>query len=191
MTAAVGDKTKITEEDRDVLLAIHTRKLRADRDAKKAAANLEKKHLADAKNDGFNVKEINDYLDVMLSENQQMHVDKFNMMRRNREKLGVIPPQAKDLFSDRVTREQQIDRDGYEAGLNGLERNPRHTRGGSEDTVWYGAYDRGRAKYDERWEVVLAAMEAAREAEKAAATHEEPPASFGSDPFAMAPTTIN
>lgn len=159
----------------DVLLAIHTRKLRADREAKKAAAETEKKHLADAKNDGFNVKEIQDYLDVMLSDDQQKHLDKFNMMRRNREKLGVIPQQAKDLFSDRVTREQQIDRDGYEAGLNGLERNPRHTRGGSEDEVWYAGYDRGRSKYEGRWEIVLAAIEASRVAEDVSKTGSEPP----------------
>lgn len=176
MAAATGHSVgKISEEDMDVLLAIHTRKLRADIEAKKAAVDLEKKHLADAKNDGFDVKEIKDYLDVMLSDDQKKIVDKFGMMRRNREKLGVIPPQAKDLFSDRVTREQQIDRDGYESGLNGLERNPRHTRGGSEDDVWYAGYDRGRSKYEGRWEIVLAAMEAARVAEEAAKTGIEPP----------------
>lgn len=176
MATTAGHKVgSISDEDMDVLLAIHTRKLRADREAKKAAADTEKKHLADAKNDGFDVKEINDYLDVMLSDDQQKIVKKFDMMRRNREKLGAIPPQPKDLFSDRVTREQQIDRDGYEAGMNGLERNPRHTRGGSEDEVWYAGYDRGRSKYSDRWEIVLAAMEAARVAEEAAKTGIEPP----------------
>ncbi|RWX78289.1 hypothetical protein EPK99_06570 [Neorhizobium lilium] len=184
MAATAGHNLKISDEDMDVLLAIHTRKLITDRAAKKAAADLEKAHEKDAKNDGFNVTEIKDYLDVMLSDNQQKHVDKFNMMRRNREKLGVIPQQGKDLFSDRVTREQQIDRDGYETGLNGLERNPRHTRGGTEDDLWYAGYDRGRAKYDERWEIILAAMEQAREAEKAATSKEEPPAD--GDPFAEA-----
>ncbi|OWV62557.1 hypothetical protein ATY75_12090 [Rhizobium sp. N122] len=185
MATAAGHKAgKISEEDMDVLLAIHTRKLCADREAKKAAAALETKHLADAKNDGFDVKEIKDYLDVMLSDDPKKIVDKFGMMRRNREKLGVIPPQAKDLFSDRVTREQQIDRDGYEAGLNGLERNPRHTRGGTEDDVWYAGYDRGRSKYEGRWEIVLAAMEAARVAEETAKTGVEPPTK-SENPFAF------
>lgn len=175
MTAVGGHNSKgVSEEDMDVLLAIHTRKLRAAREAKKAAAALEKQHLADAKNDGFSTKEITDYLDVMLSDDQKKIVDKFNMMRRNREKLGVIPPQAKDLFSDRVTREQQIDRDGFETGLNGMDRNPRHTSGADEESVWYAAYDRGRAKYDERWEIVLEAM-------KTANSKEEPPSD--ADPF--------
>lgn len=174
MTTAGHNSRGVSEEDLDVLLAIHTRKIRAAREAKKAAAALEKAHEKDAKTDGFVVSEIRDYLDVMLSDDQKKHVDKFNMMRRNREKLGAIPRQGKDLFDDRVTREDQIDRDGYEAGLNELERKPRHTRGGSEDTVWLGAYDRGRAKYNERWEVVLKAIQATRSNEE--------PASDG-DPF--------
>jgi hypothetical protein len=179
MTATAGHNSKgISQEDMDVLLAIHTRKIIADRRAKQAAAALEKAHEKDAKADGFDVKEIRDYLDVMLSEDQQKHVKKFEMMRKNREKLGVIPPRAKDLFDDRVTREQQIDRDGYEAGLHGLDKTPRHTRGGSEDTVWYDAYDRGRAKYDERWEIILAAMEAAKSGKV--------PPDESEDPFAFA-----
>ncbi|MBZ5761555.1 hypothetical protein LAV84_18435 [Rhizobium sp. VS19-DR104.2] len=156
----------------------------SDRLAKKEVAALENKHLADAKTDGFDVKEIKDYIDVMLSDDQKKHVDKFNMMRRNREKLGVIPRQAKDLFSDRVTREQQIDRDGFETGMNGLERYPRHVSGADEERVWLTAYDRGRAKYDDRWEVVLAAMEAARVAEQAAKTGHEPPTK-SENPFAF------
>lgn len=185
MAAAAAFKVNgVSEEDMDVLLAIHTRKLITDRVAKKAASDLEKKHEADAKNDGFDIKEIKDYLDVMLSDDQQKIVKQFNMMRRNREKLGAIPPQGKDLFSDRVTREQQIDRDGYEAGLNGLERNPRHTRGGTEDDVWYAGYDRGRAKYGDRYEIILAAMEAAKAAEEAAKTGHEPPTK-SADPFSF------
>ena len=179
MTTAGHNSRGVSDEDLDVLLAIHTRKIRAAREAEKAAADLRKAHEKDAKTDGFDVKEIKDYLDVMLSEDQQKHIKQFEMMERNRVKLGAIPPRAKDLFGDRVTREQQIDRDGYEAGLNELERKPRHTRGGSEDDVWYAGYDRGRAKYKDRWEVVLAAMQAAR-------SKEEPPASPDSDPFAEA-----
>jgi uncharacterized protein (UPF0335 family) len=183
MTATAGHNSKgISEEDKDVLLAIHTRKIMAAREAAKKASDLVKTLEKDVKNDGFDAKEIRDYLDVMLSDDQQKHVKKFNMMERNRVKLGVIPPRGKDLFDDRATREQQIDADGYETGINGLERKPRHTRGGSEDTVWYGGYDRGRKKYDQRYEVVLAAMEAARAAEAAAKSNEEPPAT-GDDPF--------
>lgn len=165
---AAGHNRRISEQDMDVLLAIHTRKLVKARDAKKAAADLEKSIEKDLKNDGFDAKEVRDYLDVMLSDDQQKHVKKFNMMERNRVKLGVIPPRGKDLFDDRATREQQIDADGYETGLNGLDRKPRHTRGGSEDTVWYAAYDRGRAKYNDRYEIILAAMEADRKDEQAA-----------------------
>lgn len=177
MTAAAGHNS-ISAEDKEVLLAIHVRKIIADRRAKKEAADLEKAHEKDAKADGFDVKEIRDYLDVMLSNDQQKHVKKFEMMRKNREKLGVIPPRAKDLFDDRVTREQQIDRDGYEAGMHELERKPRHTRGGSEDDVWYAGYDRGRARYKDRWEIVLAAMEAAKSGKV--------PADQSEDPFAFA-----
>lgn len=183
MTATAGHNSRgISEEDMEVLLSIHTRKLISARQAKKAAVDLEKAIEKDVKNDGFDAKEVRDYLDVMLSDDQQKHVKKFNMMERNRVKLGVIPPRGKDLFDDRVTREQQIERDGYETGMNGLERKPRHTRGGSEDTVWYGGYDRGRKKYDDRYKPVLAAMEAARAAEAAAKSNEEPPAT-GDDPF--------
>jgi hypothetical protein len=180
MAATAGHNSRgVSDEDMDVLLAIHTRKIRAAREAKAEAAELEKALERDAKTDGFVVKEIRDYLDVMLSDDQQKHIDKFNMMRRNREKLGVIPVQGKDLFDDRVTREQQIERDAFEAGLNGLERKPRHTRGGSEDTLWYAAFDRGRDKYVNRWEIVLAAIQASRANEK----NEEPPADGDGDPF--------
>lgn len=179
MTAAAGHNSKgVSEEDKDVLLAIHTRKIKAAREAKQAASALEKSIEKDIKNDGFVVKEVRDYVDVLLSEDQKKHVDKFNMMRRNREKLGLIPKQGKDLFDDRVTREQQIDADGYEAGLNGLEKNPRHAAPGSEEKVWMAAYDRGRTKYEERWPIVLAAMEAARDGKV--------PPDKSEDPFAFA-----
>lgn len=173
---AIGDNSRgVSEEDKDVLLAIHTRKIITARRQKKAAEAAEKAVLADAKNDGFVVKEIKDYVDVITSDDQKKRVDNFNMMRRNLEKVGAIPPQSKDLFADRVTREQQIESDGFQCGLNALEKVSRHTAGTDEDRLWLDAYERGKAKYDDRWEIVLAAMEAAK-------SKEEPPAD-GDDPF--------
>lgn len=183
MTAAGHNAGTVSPEDMDVLWAIHTRKVREAKDAIKRAQDNLKDVLADVKNDKFDKKEIVDYVDLITSDDQKKHVDKFNMLRRNREKLGLIPPQSKDLFGDRATREQQIDTDGYECGLNGLDRVSRHTAGGTEDRIWLDAYDRGVAKYSERWEIVAAAMEAARQKEEAASSKEEPPVTSGDDPF--------
>lgn len=184
MTASAGHNVgAVSPEDMDVLWAIHTRNVRKAKEKIKAAQADLKKSLDDAKNDKFDKKEITDYVDVMTSDDQKKHVDKFNMMKRNRVKLGLIPDdRGGDLLTDRASREQLIDADGYECGLNGLDRVSRHTAGSTEDKVWLAAYDRGAAKYKDRWEVVAAAMEAARAAEEAASSREEPPAT-GDDPF--------
>lgn len=186
--SAIGDNSgPVAKEDMDVLWAIHTRKVRKAKEAIQAAQADLKKCLDDVKNDKFDKKEIADYVDIITSGDQKKHVDKFNMMKRNREKLGLIPKPGKDLFADRVTREQQIDTDGYECGLNDLDRVSRHTGGSSEDKIWLAAYDRGHAKYSERWEVVLAAIEAARAAQQAASTKVAPPFRGDGDPFSITP----
>lgn len=183
MTAAGHNAGTVSPEDMDVLWAIHTRKVREAKDAiKRAQAHL-KVCLDDVKNDKLDKKEVLDFVEIITSDDQKKHVTKFEMMRRNREKCGMIPPRGKDLFDDRATREMQIEADGYEAGLIGLDRVSRHTGGSTEDKIWLAAYDRGAAKYSERWEIIAAAMEAARQTEQAASSKEEPPVADGSDPF--------
>lgn len=57
------------------------------------------------------------------------------MMKRNRIRLGLVSDHGGDLLSrdDRAARLQLIDADGYEAGLNGLDRVSRQTAGSDEE----------------------------------------------------------
>lgn len=130
-----------------------------------------------------------DFIDCMTTDDPQKKVDNFNMLKRNRIRLGLITDDRKgDLLADRVTNEQMIYAAGVEAGLAGLDRvSKKYGAGSTEDKTWLSGWDEGQRIAREN---LQSAMEK-RNAAKQKATHEEPPASFGSDPFAMAPTTIN
>ncbi|MQB09551.1 hypothetical protein DXT96_06740 [Agrobacterium sp. ICMP 6402] len=176
----IGD---LSEKDAGILWAIHTRKVRSIKDQIKALNADLKDQMADAKSDGFDKKEIADYVDVMTSDDQKKHVDKFNMMKRNRIRLGLIPDNnGKDLFQDRASREQMIDADGYECGLNGFERVSRHTAGSDEDKLWLAAYQRGQSAYAADWQRVMEEKQARRAAADQAAS-KETPAPPGGNPF--------
>jgi len=186
MTTAGHNSGTVSQEDLDVLWAIHTRNVRMEKEAAKAANDRMKAHLADAKNDGFDRKEVLDYVDVMTSDDQKKHLDKFNMMKRNRIRLGLIHDHGGDLLArdDRAARLQLIDADGYEAGLNGLDRVSRQAAGSDEDRVWLDAYQRGQNKYGENWQRVMEEKIARQKAADQANSKEEPPSD--GDPFAEA-----
>jgi uncharacterized protein (UPF0335 family) len=182
---------KISDADKAVLWSIHTRKIREMKAKVKDLNNQIKDQTADAKNDGFDKKEILDYVEVMTSDDQKKHVDKFNMMKRNRIRLGLIPDdRGGDLLTDRASREQLIDADGYECGLNGFERVSKMSAGSPEDKLWLSAYQRGQNDYGANWQRVMEEKQARRAAEDAAKSNEEPPAKPGSDPFASASPTV-
>jgi hypothetical protein len=178
MSVGTGHNSgEVKKEDLDVLWAIHTRDIVAEKAKIKAANQRIKEILSDAKNDKFERKEILDYVEVMTSDDQKKHVDKFNMMKRNRVRLGLITDHGNDLLSrdDRAARLQLIDADGYEAGLNGLDRVSRQTGGSDEDRAWLDAYQRGQNRYGQNWQRVMEEKQARRAAASAAADKESPP----------------
>jgi uncharacterized protein (UPF0335 family) len=180
-----ADPTKetISEADKAILWSIHTRKVRELKAKAKEIKKLIDDQTADAKNDGFDKKEVLDYVDVMTSDDQKKHITKFNMMKRNRIRLGLIPDdRGGDLLADRATREQLIEADGYECGLNGFERVSKQSAGSADDKLWLKAYQRGQDDYGQNWQRVMEEKKARREAEEAASSKESPPAT-GEDPF--------
>lgn len=184
MTAATI--SEVSKEDLDVLWAIHTRNVRKAKEAVKAGNDALKVALADAKNDKFDRAEVLDYVEVMTSDDQKKHVDKFKMMKRNRVRLGLINDHGGDLLArdDRAARLQLIEADGHEAGLNGLDRVSRQTAGSDEDRIWLDAYQRGQKKYAENWQRVMEAKQARRAAAEVAKTGVVPPTK-SADPFAF------
>lgn len=182
----------ISEADKAILWSIHTRKVRELKAQAKEITKQIADQTADAKNDGFDKKEILDYVDVMTSDDQKKHITKFNMMKRNRIRLGLIPDdRGGDLLADRATREQLIEADGYECGLNGFERVSKQSAGSPDDKLWLLAYHRGQDDYGLNWQRVMEEKKARREAQDAANSKESPPASPTDDPFAMSGASIN
>ncbi|ULJ73624.1 hypothetical protein [Rhizobium gallicum] len=181
--------TKLTDQERQALWAHHVRKRLSVKTRRDELASEEKELKADAKNDGISEQEMKDFIDCMTTDDPQKKVDNFNMLKRNRIRLGLITDDRKgDLLADRVTNEQMIYAAGVEAGLAGLDRvSKKYSAGSTEDKTWLSGWDEGQRIAREN---LQSAMEK-RNAAKQKAAHEEPPASFGSDPFAMAPTTIN
>ncbi len=186
MAKAGHNIATISEADKAVLWSIHTRKIREMKAKIKELNKQISDQTADAKNDGFDKKEILDYVEVMTSEDQKKHIDKYNMMKRNRIRLGLIPDdRGGDLLTDRASREQLIDADGYECGLNGFERVSKMAAGSSDDKLWLAAYQRGQNDYGANWQRVMEEKQARRAAAEAVNSREEPPAS-GDDPFSDA-----
>jgi uncharacterized protein (UPF0335 family) len=173
---------EISDADKAILWSIHTRKVRdIQAKVKLLGADL-KDEMVDAKNDGFDKKEILDYVEVMTSDDQKKHVDKFNMMKRNRIRLGLIPDDTGgDLLTDRASREQLVEADGYECGLNGFERVSKQAAGSAEDRLWLAAYQRGQNDYGANWQRVMEEKQARKAATEAASSKEEPPST--GDPF--------
>lgn len=180
MAATIGDNSKLTEHEHQALWGHHVSKKLAHRrrgDDWKADG---KKLDADAKNDGFSKAELDDFLDLMTTDDPQKKVDKFNMMKRNRIRLGLICDDRNgDLLADRVTTEQMIFAAGVEAGLAALDRVSKKQAGSVEDKTWLAGYDEGQRIAREN-------LQSAMEKKLRQKTNEEPAPSPGTDPFADA-----
>ncbi|TLX12116.1 hypothetical protein [Rhizobium sp. MHM7A] len=183
MAAQIGDNSKeLTELEKQALWAHHVRRriaIHHEREELKASETAAKK---DAKNDGISEQEMKDFIDCMLTDDPQKKVDNFNMLKRNRIRLGLIQDDRKgDLLADRVTNEQMIFAAGVEAGLAGLDRvSKKYSAGSSEDKTWLSGWDDGQRIAREN---LQSAMEK-RNAAKASKTNEEPRAT-GDDPFSQ------
>jgi hypothetical protein len=188
MTAAAGHNTTLNDEERQALWSHHVRKKLSVHSRRKELAEEEKKLDADAKNDGISKAELKDFVEVMTSDNPQKKVDDFNMLKRNRIRLGLITDDRNgDLLSDRVSTEQMIYAAGVEAGLAGLDRvSKKYGAGSSEDKTWLSGWDDGQRIAREN---LQSAMEKRNAARKKSETKEEPPVTPGTDPFAGASTT--
>lgn len=144
MTTA-GHNSQLTEEERQALWGHHIRRRIELHNERMALKEREAKLKADSKNDGLSEKELKDYLDCMLSDDQQKKVDHFNMLKRNRIRLGLIIDDRKaDLLADRVTTEQMIYAAGVEAGLAALDRVSKYGPGSAESEAWLSGYDGGQ-----------------------------------------------
>lgn len=175
----IGHNSTLTDEERQALWGHHIRRQLATRrklDEIKAEA---KKNSADAKNDGFSKAELDDFLDLMTTDDPQKKVEKFNMMKRNRIRLGLIQDDRKgDLLADRVTNQQMIYAAGVEAGLAALDRVSKYAGGSDEDRAFLDGYDEGQR-------IARDNLQAAMEKKNRERTKEEPAADPETgDPFA-------
>lgn len=173
----VGHNSKeLTAQEKMALWGHHVSKrveLKRRQDALKAE---ESKLKADTKNDGLPEKEIKDYLDCMFSTDKQKKVEQFNMMKRNRIRLGLIhDDRNEDLLADRVTNEQMIFAAGTEAGLAAVDRASPYAPASTEDKTWLSGYDDGQR-------IMRDNLQAAMEKKLAQRTKEEV-APTGDDPF--------
>lgn len=179
MTAAIGDNSKLTEEERQALWSHHIRRKLAHRRKTEEHKADGKKLDADAKNDGFSKAELDDFLDLMTTDDPQKKVDKFNMLKRNRIRLGLIADDRNaDLLADRVTNEQMIFAAGVEAGLAALDRVSKYGAASPEDKAWLSGWDEGQRIARDN---LQSAME-----KKLRERSKEEPASQSDDPFADA-----
>ncbi len=173
----VGHNSKeLTPAEHQALWGHHVSKrveLKRRQDALKAE---EAKLKADTKNDGLPEKEIKDYLDCMFSTDKQKKVEQFNMMKRNRIRLGLIHDDRQaDLLADRVTNEQMIFAAGTEAGLAAVDRVSPYAPASTEDRAWLDGYSEGQR-------IMRDNLQAAMEKKLAQRTKEEV-APTGDDPF--------
>lgn len=176
---SIPNTTELTEQERQALWGHHIRRQLATRrklDEIKAEA---KKNTADAKNDGFSKAELDDFLDLMTTDDPQKKVEKFNMMKRNRIRLGLIQDDRKgDLLADRVTNQEMIYAAGVEAGLAALDRVSKYSGGSDEDRAFLDGYDEGQR-------IARDNLQAAMEKKNRERTKEEPAADPETgDPFA-------
>lgn len=178
MTATTGHNSKLTEEEHQALWGHHVSKKLALRRRQEELKAEGKKLDADAKNDGFSKAELDDFLDLMTTTDPQKKVDKFNMLKRNRIRLGLIQDDRKgDLLADRVTNQQMIFAAGVEAGLAALDRVSKHAAGSDEDRAFLDGYDDGQRIAREN-------LQSAMEKRNRERSKEEPPAT--EDPFPAA-----
>ena len=189
MTAADGHNS-LTEQERQALWGHHVQKrVKIIRRLEEIKAE-EKKLKADAKNDGISEKELKDFLDCMLTDDPQKKVDQFNMLKRNRIRLGLIIDDRKaDLLADRVTNEQMIFAAGVEAGLAALDRVSRYSGGSSEDKTWLAGWDDGQRIARENLQRAMEKKLRERSKEEPPATEDPFEASGEFDPFAVAPSS--
>lgn len=180
MTAATGHNSKLSDAERQALWGHHVQKRVAIHREREALKAREAKHKADAKNDGISEKEMKDFLDCMLTDDPQKKVDQFNMLKRNRIRLGlIIDDRAGDLLTDRVSNEQMIFAAGVEAGLAALDRVSKYAAASPEDRAFLDGYDDGQRIMREN-------LQAAMEKRNAEKSNEEPAPADGDDPFAEA-----
>ncbi|AXV15096.1 hypothetical protein CYG48_04905 [Neorhizobium sp. SOG26] len=176
MTAQAGHNSKLTDQENQALWGHHVSKRVALQRRKDELKAEEDKLKADSKNDGLAEKEIKDFLDCMLSKDKQKKIDQFNMQKRNRIRLGLIPDDRNaDLLADRVTSEQMITAAGIEAGLAAIDRASPYAPASSEDRTWLAGYDEGQRIAREN-------LQSAMEKRNAAKSKEEAPSD--GDPFA-------
>lgn len=175
-----GHNTQLNESEKQALWGHHVGKkvdLRRRMDDLKAE---EKKLDADMKNDGFSKAEVKDFLDCMLSDDKQKKVESFNMLKRNRIRLGLIPDDRNaDLLADRVTTQEMIFASGVEAGLAGLDHTSRYAKGSDEERAFLDGYAEGQRIARENLQSAMEKRNAAK-----ATSANEAPAADGTDPFA-------
>lgn len=178
MTANAGHNSKLTDAERQALWGHHVQKRVSVHREREALKATEAKLKGDAKNDGISEQEMKDFLDCMFAGDKQKVVDKFNVLKRNRIRLGLIIDDRKgDLLADRVTNEQMIFAAGVEAGLAALDRVSKYAAGSPEDRAFLDGYDDGQRIMREN-------LQSAMEKRNAEKTHEEPAADPGEDdPF--------
>lgn len=97
----MGDNSKLTEQEHQALWGHHIRRALAARAKLDAAKAEAKENVKDAKNDGFSKSEIDDYIDLVKTDDPQKKIDKFNMMKRNAAKSKEAPePDGDDPFAE-------------------------------------------------------------------------------------------
>ena len=173
---SIGHNSTLTDEERQALWGHHIAKRAAIQRRKDELKAEEDAIKANSKNDGLSEKEIKDYLDCMFSTDKQKKVDQFNMLKRNRIRLGLIVDDRKgDLFSDRVTTQEMIFAAGVEAGLAGLDRvSGKYACGSDEERAFLDGWDEGQRIARENLQTAMEKLNRKRTKEEAPPTGDDP-----------------
>lgn len=150
MIALTGDNSLVlTEKEREAHFGDTARKLRA-LDAKIAELKADRKEvLADAKNDGINVKELELWLKIMADHDKVL--DKHILTEAALKRAGVLSGKpSKDLL-DRVEQEQLIYAQGKAAGLVGADCYSRYAAGSADDKLYVSGWKEGQRIVLEEW----------------------------------------
>lgn len=180
MTAAIGDNSKLTEDER---AALYGHLCREERDQLVAAASVEakrKENFKRGKEWGFSKEEISFHEKARKAGAGSPLISKFDIQKRVLIKIGLIPDdRGADLLGDRADRLQMITARGEADGLvgEGGAGASGYSGGSDEDIAYMDGWRTGQAKYANNWKL---AME-----KKLAERSKEEPASDG-DPFADA-----
>ena len=150
MIALVGDNSNVlTDREKEAHFGHMARKIRAYDQQIEDLKAKRKAELADAKNDGINVKELEVWLKA-LNDGDKM-LDKHKLTESALKRAGLLSgAPSKDLL-DRVDREELIFAQGKAAGLVGADCASGYDAGSADDKLWINGWKEGQRIVLDEW----------------------------------------